>query len=179
MSTNEIGIEQARKTLGDLADAAHHHGQTTILTRHGRALAAITPFPLITHLAKGGMPEENWRALPAAAQPAAARTLMLRWQAIETIARDTARKYHALSEAIAEADITADDEDHRRAMLAESVPEWAKMLAHHEFADAMIQACADMAESARETVRIAEREARQWQHRAEGDATFTGLTGSD
>lgn len=43
MSANEIGIEQARKTLGDLADAAHHHSQTTVITRHGRAYAAIVP----------------------------------------------------------------------------------------------------------------------------------------
>ncbi len=43
MSANEIGIEQARKSLGDLADAAHHRGQVTIITRHGRAYAAITP----------------------------------------------------------------------------------------------------------------------------------------
>ena len=39
----EIGIEQARKQIGDLADRARYAGQTTYLTRHGRRIAAIVP----------------------------------------------------------------------------------------------------------------------------------------
>lgn len=39
----EYGIETARRQLGNLADAAYHHGVTTYLTRHGRRIAAITP----------------------------------------------------------------------------------------------------------------------------------------
>lgn len=47
MSTNEMGIETARKHLGDLADAAYHRSETTILTRHGRQIAAIVPMSLV------------------------------------------------------------------------------------------------------------------------------------
>jgi antitoxin (DNA-binding transcriptional repressor) of toxin-antitoxin stability system len=47
MSKKEVGVEQARKILGDLADAAYHHGEITILTRYGRPYAAIVPTDLI------------------------------------------------------------------------------------------------------------------------------------
>lgn len=47
MARNEIGVEDARKTLGLLADAAHHHGQITILTRHRKPYAAIVPISLV------------------------------------------------------------------------------------------------------------------------------------
>lgn len=47
MSTNEIGIEQARKELGPRADAAHHRGEITYLTRYGRRYAAIVPIDRI------------------------------------------------------------------------------------------------------------------------------------
>jgi antitoxin (DNA-binding transcriptional repressor) of toxin-antitoxin stability system len=39
----EIGIEQARKTLGDLANRAQIAGETTYLTRNGRRIARIAP----------------------------------------------------------------------------------------------------------------------------------------
>lgn len=45
----EIGIEQARKTLGDLLDRAYHHGVTTFLTRNGRRVAAIVPADRAEH----------------------------------------------------------------------------------------------------------------------------------
>jgi antitoxin (DNA-binding transcriptional repressor) of toxin-antitoxin stability system len=47
MSSKEVGIEQARKTLGDLADAAHHRGEVTYLTKYGRPYAAIVPVSLV------------------------------------------------------------------------------------------------------------------------------------
>ncbi|MEU9014230.1 type II toxin-antitoxin system prevent-host-death family antitoxin [Streptomyces sp. NPDC048479] len=40
---NDVGIEEARRTLGDIADRAHNDGQITYLTRHGRPLAAVIP----------------------------------------------------------------------------------------------------------------------------------------
>lgn len=39
----EIGIEQARKTLGDIANRVHLTQETMYLTRNGRRVAAITP----------------------------------------------------------------------------------------------------------------------------------------
>lgn len=43
MADVEIGIEQARKTLGDIANRAALAGQTTYLTRNGRRIAAVVP----------------------------------------------------------------------------------------------------------------------------------------
>ena len=40
-----IGIEEARAKLGDLVDLARISGTTTLITRHGRPVAAITPLP--------------------------------------------------------------------------------------------------------------------------------------
>lgn len=39
----EMGIEEARKTLGAIADQAHNEGVITYLTRHGRPIAAVIP----------------------------------------------------------------------------------------------------------------------------------------
>src|SRR4030043_993099 len=39
----EIGIEQARKPLGDIANRVHLTQETVYLTRNGRRVAAITP----------------------------------------------------------------------------------------------------------------------------------------
>ncbi len=39
-----VSIEEARRTLGVLVDAAAA-GQTVILTRHGAPIAALTPYP--------------------------------------------------------------------------------------------------------------------------------------
>lgn len=39
----EIGIENARKTLGPIADRAHNQGQITYLTRNNQRIAAIIP----------------------------------------------------------------------------------------------------------------------------------------
>jgi hypothetical protein len=47
MSSTEIGIEQARKVLGDLATRAQLTGQITYLTRNGRRVAAIVPLESI------------------------------------------------------------------------------------------------------------------------------------
>jgi antitoxin (DNA-binding transcriptional repressor) of toxin-antitoxin stability system len=38
-----IGIEEARKTLGEIANRAHLSGEVTYLTRHGRAIAVVVP----------------------------------------------------------------------------------------------------------------------------------------
>ena len=43
MGVREIGIEKARKNLGFLADLARYANETTILTRNGHPIAAITP----------------------------------------------------------------------------------------------------------------------------------------
>jgi antitoxin (DNA-binding transcriptional repressor) of toxin-antitoxin stability system len=45
----EIGIEQARKTLGDIASRALYAGQGTYLTRNGRRVAAIVPLEHTMH----------------------------------------------------------------------------------------------------------------------------------
>lgn len=39
----EIGIEDARKTIGDIANRSHMQGQTTYLTRNGKRIAAVVP----------------------------------------------------------------------------------------------------------------------------------------
>lgn len=39
----EMGIEEARKTLGAIADQAHDDGVITYLTRYGRSIAAVIP----------------------------------------------------------------------------------------------------------------------------------------
>ncbi|ROO51094.1 prevent-host-death family protein [Micromonospora sp. Llam0] len=43
MSSKQIGIEDARKRLGDLIDAAQQ-GETVILTRHGKPAARLTAY---------------------------------------------------------------------------------------------------------------------------------------
>lgn len=43
MCSAEVSIENARKKIGDLANAAHLAGTTTIITRNGRPVARITP----------------------------------------------------------------------------------------------------------------------------------------
>jgi antitoxin (DNA-binding transcriptional repressor) of toxin-antitoxin stability system len=39
----EVGIEEARKNLGPIADRAHNEGTITYLTRYGRPIAAVVP----------------------------------------------------------------------------------------------------------------------------------------
>jgi hypothetical protein len=46
MDEHEAGVEEARKVLGDLADAAADRGTVTWLTRHRRRIAAIVPVSL-------------------------------------------------------------------------------------------------------------------------------------
>ena len=41
--TNEIGLREARKELGPLADRARYTGEITYLTRNGERIAAIVP----------------------------------------------------------------------------------------------------------------------------------------
>jgi prevent-host-death family protein len=43
MSSKEVPLEQARKKLGDLVNAALLAGTTTIITRNGRPTARIAP----------------------------------------------------------------------------------------------------------------------------------------
>lgn len=47
MNEREIGVEEARKVLGDLADDAGLDGVLTYLTRHRRRVAAIVPLDRI------------------------------------------------------------------------------------------------------------------------------------
>jgi hypothetical protein len=44
----EIGIEEARKTLGDLCNRAEYQGATTHLTRNGRITAVLAPPGYVT-----------------------------------------------------------------------------------------------------------------------------------
>lgn len=41
--SKEVGIEEARKNLGDLANLAFYAGETTYITRRGKRIAAIVP----------------------------------------------------------------------------------------------------------------------------------------
>ncbi|MGW1015561.1 type II toxin-antitoxin system prevent-host-death family antitoxin [Streptomyces niveus] len=43
MSSKEVGIEDARKTLGDLANEVRYTGTSVILTRNGKQVARIAP----------------------------------------------------------------------------------------------------------------------------------------
>ncbi|MFE2850531.1 type II toxin-antitoxin system Phd/YefM family antitoxin [Streptomyces lavendulae] len=43
MSSREVGIEQARKTLGDLANEVRYSGNDIILTRNGKPVARLAP----------------------------------------------------------------------------------------------------------------------------------------
>lgn len=43
MDDQEVGIEHARKILGDLAMDARDEGRITFLTLYGRVVAAIVP----------------------------------------------------------------------------------------------------------------------------------------
>ena len=43
----DIGIEQARKNLGELANRAQLAGETTYLTRNGKRIAAVVPLERI------------------------------------------------------------------------------------------------------------------------------------
>lgn len=64
MGKAEIGIEEARKVLGPLADAAFHHGQTTLLTRNRKPVAMIVPAPLhlqIRHITVEVFDQGDWR----------------------------------------------------------------------------------------------------------------------
>lgn len=41
--SEEIGIEEARKNLGDIANRAYYAGQVTYITRRGQRVAAVVP----------------------------------------------------------------------------------------------------------------------------------------
>lgn len=45
VSRNEIGLREGRAKFGDLVNEAQYRGKTTIITRHGRPAAMITPVP--------------------------------------------------------------------------------------------------------------------------------------
>jgi antitoxin (DNA-binding transcriptional repressor) of toxin-antitoxin stability system len=51
VSEKEIGVEEARKTLGNLVDDAAIEGAVTYLTRRGRRYAAIVPLDRIKETA--------------------------------------------------------------------------------------------------------------------------------
>jgi hypothetical protein len=47
----DTGIEQARKTLGEIANRAEFAREITFLTRNGRRIAAVVPLDRISDLA--------------------------------------------------------------------------------------------------------------------------------
>lgn len=69
MTQREIGVEEARKVLGNLVDDAALDGTTTYLTRRGRRFAAIVPLSLVkestvfTVEIQAGSDESGWQAL--------------------------------------------------------------------------------------------------------------------
>lgn len=38
------GVEELRAELGDRVDAAHHAGEVTVITKHGKPRAVIVPY---------------------------------------------------------------------------------------------------------------------------------------
>jgi prevent-host-death family protein len=59
MSSDEVGIEDARKRLGDYVNAALIGGTTTVITRNGRPVARIAPLELDLHGRRGAVAEED------------------------------------------------------------------------------------------------------------------------
>jgi len=51
MIQREIGIEEARKTLGDIVASVRHTGQSVILTKNGKPAARIVPVEIVTYYA--------------------------------------------------------------------------------------------------------------------------------
>ena len=69
----EIGIEQARKSLGDIANRAQLTGAITYLTRNGRRIAAVVPLELTMQnteytvtIEAANADQTIWQALEAA-----------------------------------------------------------------------------------------------------------------
>jgi hypothetical protein len=56
VNDRELGVEEARKVLGNLVDDAGLDGTVTYLTRRGRRFAAIVPLTLVTEAAAPGQP---------------------------------------------------------------------------------------------------------------------------
>lgn len=72
---NQVGIEDARKFLGDIANRAHMSGTVTLLTRRGKNIAAVVPITAATAAAPAALNPETLRrdiddlaATPAAVQ---------------------------------------------------------------------------------------------------------------
>jgi prevent-host-death family protein len=61
MSSENVGIEDARKHLGDYVNAALVAGTTTIITRNGRPVARIAPLELDLHGRHGIVAEADAR----------------------------------------------------------------------------------------------------------------------
>ncbi|MFD4595689.1 type II toxin-antitoxin system Phd/YefM family antitoxin [Streptomyces rubiginosohelvolus] len=47
MTNRMVGIEEARKTLGDLANEVRYTGNTITLTRNGKPIAQLTPMEAV------------------------------------------------------------------------------------------------------------------------------------
>lgn len=54
MTTQEIGLREARAEIGDIANRAYISGEVTYLTRNGRPIAAVAP---VTRITGAGAPE--------------------------------------------------------------------------------------------------------------------------
>lgn len=61
-NTATVGIESARANLGDLVDNARLRGESTTLTRHGKAAARITPVAIPYGVGTRALDAERIRA---------------------------------------------------------------------------------------------------------------------
>lgn len=64
VNQREIGLREGRAKFGDLVNEAQYRGKTTIITRHGRPAAMITPVPqhlALRDLTVGVIDQGDWR----------------------------------------------------------------------------------------------------------------------
>lgn len=53
-------LREVRAQIGHLVDRAEHHGETTIITRHGRPVARIAPMNVFTYAIEVSADGEVW-----------------------------------------------------------------------------------------------------------------------
>lgn len=99
MSHDDIGIEQARAVLGQLADKAHADGHITHLTRNGRQIASIVP----AGMKSTALPDAAVDAAMDAAWPGLPEGVSLGEARRRTIAALNAAYPHLVAQATAEA----------------------------------------------------------------------------
>lgn len=66
----EIGVTEAREQLGDLVNRAAYGDERIVLTRHGRAVAALVPIEVLRNLEDAEDAEDLAAATAAAAESA-------------------------------------------------------------------------------------------------------------